>query len=103
MPALLFLLVALDAENPVVIDDQRRMLGEAWLPRQARGAHAAAHAGGEQVVVEAIAQVEQFGLLAVRPPTELVALTADFAQGIDVAHAADHFIHPGPLRSEETR
>src|SRR3989344_6522307 len=101
MPAFYCLQIRLYAEYPVVIDDQRRVLREAWLTRQACTADAAAHAGREQLVVEAIAEVKHLGLLAVRPPAELVAFAADFAQCVDIAHGANHFIQPGAFRGEE--
>src|SRR5690606_22348625 len=77
------------------------MLREAWLTRQACAAHTAAHAGGQQLVVEAVTQVEHFRLLVIRPPAELVALTADFTQGVDVTHVADYLVHPGALGRQE--
>ncbi|MNG03941.1 hypothetical protein D3C84_870430 [compost metagenome] len=77
------------------------MLGEAWLARQARTAHKAAQPRGQQLVVEAPAQIQHLGLLVVRPPAVLVAFTADFTQCIDITHVADDLVHPGPFRSQE--
>src|SRR5690606_33213103 len=72
-----------EAQGPVVVNDQRRMLGEARLTWQACAAYRTAHAGREDLVVETPAEVQRLRLLAVRPPAVLLAFAADFTQGID--------------------
>src|SRR5690606_9952830 len=90
-----------DAQRPLVVDNHRRMLGEAHLARDAGMANEAPQPRGENLIVEAQPQVQVLGLLAVGPPAVQIGFAGDFAQCIDIAEVAEDLVHPGPFRRHE--
>src|SRR5690606_39784761 len=87
-----------DAQGPLVVDDDRGMLGKAHLARDAGVLDEATQARREDVIVETQPQIQVLSLLAVRPPAVQVGFAGDLAQGVDIPQVPEDLVHPGTLR-----
>src|SRR5690606_8359256 len=84
-----------DAQGPLVVDDDRGMLGKAHLARAAGVLDEATPARREAVTVETQPEAQGLGLLAVRPPAVQVGCAGGLAQGVDMPRVAAELAHPG--------
>src|SRR5699024_6330646 len=84
-----------------VVDDQRRVVGEALVLVDRDGVRPGGDAGGGDVVIDAPAHVLGPGLAAVAPPGVLLGTLVDAAVHVHQAQLVEDAGHPGALFRQE--
>src|SRR5512134_3294893 len=85
----------------LVVDDERRMVGEALRLVDRLPARERRDAGRRDLVIDAPAHVLLPGLAAVRPPGVLLGLVVQLAEHVDEAQLVEHAREPRPLLGQE--
>src|SRR5436190_5905933 len=88
-------------EGELVVDDERRMVGEALLEVDVLAPGERRDAGRREVVVEPPADVLRPRLAAVAPPGVLLGMRVERAEDVDEAELLEQARHPGALLGQE--
>src|SRR5215210_6878218 len=91
------------SERVVIVDDERRMVGEAPRLVNKLLVRGLCHAGRCDLVVDSPADVFLVCLAAVRPPRVLVGLRIETTEHVDVAELVEHLGEPSALLRQEAR
>src|SRR6266850_5091314 len=86
-----------------VVDGERRVVGEAPALVDGTALHAVAKRFGDDLIVDAPADVLRPGRPGIGPPRVLIGLLVDDTKCVNVARGSDQLIEPGALLGQETR